>query len=151
MSPVKNRNLVRSAASVVAVGFVGLAVFDIALAMGAPFGRAAWGGTQTELPTGLRLASAFAAVFYLVATLIVLRCAGHAIRWISPRLARTGTWSLAVLLPLSAVGNFASQSPWERYVMGPLALVLGGLCFIVARGARVSDTTKDRLTDVSAA
>jgi hypothetical protein len=35
--------------------------------------------------------------------------------------------------------------------MGPLALVLGGLCFIVARGARVSDATKDRLTDASAA
>jgi hypothetical protein len=35
--------------------------------------------------------------------------------------------------------------------MGPLALVLGGLCFIVARGARVSGATKDRLTDASAA
>jgi hypothetical protein len=147
---VRNRDLVRPAASVVAVGFVGLAAFEFALAMGAPFGRAAWGGTQAELPTGLRLASVFAVVFYLMATLIVLRCAGYVIRWISPRLARSGTWVLAVLLPLSAVGNFASQSPWERYVMGPLALVLGGLCFIVARGARVSVATKE-LTDVSAA
>jgi hypothetical protein len=73
------------------------------------------------------------------------------IRWISPRLARSATWVLAVPLPLSALGNFASQSLWERYLMGPLALVLGGLCFIVARGARVSDATKDRLTDASAA
>jgi hypothetical protein len=148
---VEKRGVVRWAAIVVAVGFVGLAAFEFALAMGAPLGRAAWGGTQTELPTGLRAASAFAIVFYVLAALIVLRRAGYAIHWVSPRLARWGTWALAVILPLSAVANFASQSPWERYLMGPIALVLGALCFVVARGARPIVTKMGAVTQARAA
>jgi hypothetical protein len=29
--------------------------------------------------------------------------------------------------------NFASSSPWERFLWGPLALLLAALCFVVAR------------------
>ena len=32
-----------------------------------------------------------------------------------------------------ALMNFASSSPWERFLWGPLALVLAGLCFVLAR------------------
>ena len=50
-------------AAVVATGLAGIAVFQIALAIGAPLGQAAWGGAQTEAPTRLRFGSAASAVF----------------------------------------------------------------------------------------
>jgi hypothetical protein len=29
--------------------------------------------------------------------------------------------------------NFASRSPWERFLWGPVALILAALCLVVAR------------------
>jgi len=40
------------AAAAAAAGFAGLVGFQIALAVGAPLGHAAWGGTHTYLPAG---------------------------------------------------------------------------------------------------
>jgi len=39
---------VRSAAVAAAVGFLVIAAFQLALALGAPLGRAAWGGTHVR-------------------------------------------------------------------------------------------------------
>ena len=43
-----------------AAGFLAIAAFQAALALGAPLGRAAWGGIHARLPVKLRIASAFA-------------------------------------------------------------------------------------------
>jgi hypothetical protein len=40
----------RTAAIAAAVGFLTIAAFQLALALGAPLGRAAWGGTHLQLP-----------------------------------------------------------------------------------------------------
>jgi hypothetical protein len=45
---------------------------------------------------------------------------------------RWGIWILVVLLPLGAIMNFASSSPWERFLWAPLALALALLTLIVA-------------------
>lgn len=63
----------RAAALLAATGFFGVACFQVSLALGAPWRRAAWGGAQAVLPQGLRVASALAAVFLIGAALIVLR------------------------------------------------------------------------------
>ncbi len=123
----------RGVAVAAAVGFLVIAIFQAALALGAPLGRAAWGGTRTHLPTGLRIASAAAAVFWLLAALIVLARAGFEISPVSDAVARWGTWILVGVLLVGALMNFASSSPWERFLWGPLALVLAVLCFVLAR------------------
>ena len=123
-------------AVVAAVGFIVLAVLQVALALGAPLGEAAYGGTHTDLPVALRITSAFAAIVYGFATLLVLRCAGYRVPLIGERVARVGTWVLAGLLPLAALMNFASSSEWERFGWGPIALVLGILCYLIARASR---------------
>jgi hypothetical protein len=123
-------------AVVAAAGFIALAVFQVALALGAPFGEAAYGGTHTDLPVALRITSAFAAIVYGFATLVVLRCAGYRVPLIGGRVARVGTWVLAGLLPVGALMNFASSSEWERFGWGPIALMLGILCFLIARAGR---------------
>jgi hypothetical protein len=37
------------------------------------------------------------------------------------------------LLVLGTLANFLSRSPWERFLLGPVTLVLAGLCLVVAR------------------
>jgi hypothetical protein len=127
----------RLAGVLAAIGFAGLAAFQAALAAGAPWGHAAWGGESAELSSAQRSASAVAAVVYVGAALLVLCRAGVVWRARSgSALARWGTWFLAVVMALGALPNLVSDSRWENLVLGPLALVLSVLCIVVARGAR---------------
>jgi hypothetical protein len=125
----------RSAAIAAAVGFLTIAAFQLALALGAPLGRAAWGGTHAQLPTGLRVANAFAAGVWALAALIILQRAGIQAPPLPSALARVGTWILIGVLAIGAVMNFASPSGWERYLWGPVAVIMAGLCLLVARSA----------------
>ena len=59
----------------------------------------------------------------------MLRARGNA------ALFRWGTWVLAVAMAIGALPNFASQSRWENFIFGPMALVLAILCVVVARQA----------------
>jgi hypothetical protein len=117
-----------------AIGFTALAMFQLALALGAPLGHAAWGGAYVELPVGLRIASAFVVGVWIFAALMVLRGVGFRISPLRPAIARRGTWVLVGVLLLGALMNFASRSNWERFGWGPVALILAVLCFMVARG-----------------
>jgi hypothetical protein len=129
---------VRSPAVAAAVGFLAIATFQLALALGAPLGRAAWAGTHTHLPMGLRVASAFAVGIWVLAALVVLGRAGFGISPLPPGFVRWGTWILVGVLPLGALMNFASPSTWERFLWGPVALILAALCLAVARGTDAS-------------
>jgi hypothetical protein len=124
--------VVRFAAVAAATGFVFVAGFQIALALGAPWGRGAWGGTHVVLPTRLRTASSVSAGILLLGALIILGRAGYWGAALPPAVLRWGTWALVGGMALSAFGNFASSSPRERFLMGPIALLLALLCLVVA-------------------
>ena len=133
------KETVRTAAVVAAAGFLVIAAFQVALALGAPFGPAAWGGAYDEqLPTGLRIASGVAAGVWLLAALIVLGRAGFQVVSLPDAVLRRGIWVLVGLLFVGAVMNLASSSVWERYGWGPVALILGVMCLFVARSEPVS-------------
>jgi hypothetical protein len=126
----------RLAAMLAALGFAGLAAFQAALAAGAPWGHAAWGGADADLSAAQQGASAVAAVIYVAAALVVLCRAGIVWRGRSDAaVLRWGTWVVAASMAVGALPNFASQSRWENLVFGPLALVLAALCVVVARRA----------------
>jgi hypothetical protein len=123
----------RWVALVTASGLAIIAAFQLALAIGMPWGRAAYGGTSATLVPELRVASGVATVVWLLAALVVLGRAGY---WGSARWSGFlpwATWVVAVLLLLGALVNFASSSPWERFGWGPLALLLAILCVVLAR------------------
>jgi hypothetical protein len=115
-----------------ASAFVAIGFFQAALVLGAPLGRAAWGGTHTRLPTRLRIASAFAVAVWVLASLIILGRAGFHVSPTPRVLDRWGTLVLIGVMALSAIMNFASRSRWERFLWGPLALILTVLCVLVA-------------------
>lgn len=121
------------AAMVAAAGFIGLAVFELSLALGAPLGRAAMGGTHTYLPTGLRIVAATATLFWSLAALVVLRRGGYRVPLISSGVSQVGTWVLVGLLSLAVLMNLASSSEWERFLLAPIAAILAVLCLVVAR------------------
>lgn len=116
------------------VGFFGIALFQLALAAGADWGHAAWGGADAELSTSLRIGSAVAAVVWAAAAGVVLGRAGFLG---SDRrqagLHRVGTWVVTALCGVGALANFASESGYENAIFGPLGLVLAILCVVVAR------------------
>jgi hypothetical protein len=123
----------RTVAIVTAIGLAIIAAFQVALALGVPWGAAAYGGTSATLAPGLRVASGVATIVWLLAAAVVLGRAGY---WGSPRWSAIfswGTWVVAGLLTLGAIANFASSSVWERFGWGPLALVLALLCVVLAR------------------
>lgn len=124
------------AAIIAVILLTAIVVFQIALAFGAPLGDAAWGGQHPGvLPTRLRIASGIAAsVIYPLFILVVLASAGLIEAYWLPVKGRVAMWTLAGLLTLGGLANFASRSKRERY-WGPVASIIGICCAVVASGA----------------
>jgi hypothetical protein len=122
----------RAAAMAAASGFVLVACFQVGLALGAPWGRAAWGGAHDRLPATLRTASAVAAALWIAAALVILDVAGYDPIPLPFAVAGWVAWVLFGMLALGALMNLASRSRWERFLMSPFALVLSLLCLVVA-------------------
>jgi hypothetical protein len=126
--------MARSAAALAAIGFVLVAGFQVALALGAPWGKAAWGGAHERLPNRLRISSTFAAAVWLVAALIVLARAGFDWSPFPFSVAAWGTWVMFGVLLVGTLMNLASRSRLERLIQTPVAAVLAILCLLVALG-----------------
>jgi hypothetical protein len=122
------------AAVLAAAGFVGIAVFQLALALGAPLGRAAWGGANAVLPMRLRRASAVAAVVWAAAAVLILARAGLLALPLPDVALSVGVWVLVALSVVGALVNLASSSPWERFGWAPYAATLAVLSLVVALG-----------------
>ncbi|HEY5185659.1 MAG TPA: hypothetical protein VIM19_12305 [Actinomycetes bacterium] len=125
----------RVAGGAATVSFLGIAVFQAALALGAPFGRAAWGGSSADLTARLRVASAIAVVLWLLAAAIVAQRSGLRNTRLGGTFVRQGTWALVGIVSVSTLMNLASRSALERSIWAPIGLVMTTLCLIVARSA----------------
>ena len=87
---------------------------------------------MVTLPSRLRRASAASAVIWLAGAVVILGRAGIEIVRLPAGITSVGVWVLVVLSGLGAIVNFASSSRWERFGLGPLALVLALLSLVVA-------------------
>ena len=115
---------------VVLVAVVG--VFQLALAVGAPWGNAAWGGKNGGvLPVGLRIASGVAGLllYPLIALFVLASAELIAIDWLPT--GKTGMWILTAFFTLGALSNFASRSKAER-IWGPVSLAIAICLAVVA-------------------
>jgi hypothetical protein len=126
-------------AVVAAGGFAVVVLFQLALALGAPLGAAAWGGEHSgQLPSNLRVASAFSAAFWSLAALAVLARGRIELSPIPFPASRWGTWALVGVLTVGTIANLASSINCERLGWAPLVLALAFICLKLARthGAR---------------
>jgi hypothetical protein len=108
-----------------------LALFQLLLAAGVPWGRAAWRGAHRVLPKKLRWAS-FAAIPVLLLAAWAILARSNLIEPGSGFLSiRILTWVFSGYFCLNTIGNIISKSSLERWIMTPLAAVLS-YCFLVA-------------------
>jgi hypothetical protein len=123
----------RSAGIVATAGFLLLSVFQASLVLGAPLGDAAWGGESSELPIGFRFASVVATFLYILAAAIVMQRSELKNMGFSASFVGGLTRFLTVFFFFETVLNFASRSPIERWIWGPVCLILAGCCLTLAR------------------
>ncbi|WP_250445851.1 hypothetical protein [Actinotalea sp. C106] len=111
-----------------------LAVFQIALALGAPWGAFAWGGQhEGVLPGRLRVGSAVSVLLYAVFALVTLDRAGLT-DVLPAAVVAPAAWVLVAYLALGVVMNAISRSRAERMTMTPTILVLLVCTLVVALG-----------------
>lgn len=111
-----------------------LAVFQLALAVGAPLGRFAWGGQSTVLPTRLRIGSVVSIVIYALIAAVLLERAGLIRLFGAAGFVQVAAWVVFAYFTLGILMNAISRSKPERYTMTPITIVLAGLSLLVALG-----------------
>lgn len=130
--PLQSRSVTTAAAVLACVVLAALAAFQLALALGAPWGRFAWGGQhERELPRSFRIGSAVSIALYAVFAVLVLDRAGL-VDVLPDTVSRVGTWVLVGYLALGVVMNGISRSRSERLVMTPTVVVLLACVVVVA-------------------
>lgn len=111
-----------------AVGLGGVAAFQVALAAGAPWGRASYGGAHPGvLPSRLRVVSAVAALFYSGLSAAVAH------RHTPVRVRRQVLAGIATLMGVGAVMNGLSPSWPERAIWTPTTAVLAAFAWRARR------------------
>lgn len=119
------------AAIALTVILAALAVFQLALALGAPLGRFAWGGAHRVLPTRLRIGSLVSIVVYAVIAVLALDRV-DLIDVVPDAVSTVGMWVVFGYFVLGIPLNAISRSKPERYTMTPIVTVLALLSLLVA-------------------
>jgi hypothetical protein len=124
-APASTRRTAETRVALTLLGAVG--AFQLALAAGAPWGAAAWGGTAPGvLPGPLRVASSASMLVYGGLAAVV------ATRRLSSNARRRLLTGASLLMALGALANLATQSPVER-VWAPVAAALAILFWRLRR------------------
>jgi hypothetical protein len=117
---------------VFAVAAIGVILFQLALALGAPWGAYAMGGTfPGRYPPALRVAALVQAVVIGGLAVVVLSAAGIVL----PGLASDLPWLIWVAVAFSAIAvvlNAISRSAGERRIWVPVTLVMLASSLLVA-------------------
>lgn len=124
------------AAVVAAVLLVAVAVFQLALVFGAPWGDHVYGGrAETDngrLSSRYRVMSAAAVPILLLSAAIVLSRAGVVSWFASDGWVAVGVWVVLAYLVLNTMANLASKSGVERFGMGSVSAVAAICTLVVA-------------------
>lgn len=130
----------RNAAVVLAVLLIALALFQLALALGVPWGRAAFGGFTERPGQNLRVGAAIATLLWVGAALVVLRRVGLPV-WapVPTGWLPVAAWVIAALLALSIAVNAISPSVLEKAIWLPFGVVATALAVIVALSSTAAE------------
>lgn len=137
LTPLTRRRIAQVAALILLV----VAVFQIALALGAPFGDAVLGGHAGTVDGVLTapyrwMALAQAGLVLVLASLLLRRGGVIAVPRLSDHVMRIITMGIAVLMALNTVANVTAPHPGER-AMGLATLTVAVLsALLVGRAER---------------
>ncbi|MDH6364406.1 hypothetical protein M2139_001455 [Enterococcus sp. PF1-24] len=108
--------------------FALIALLTLLVTFGLPLGEFTLGGQYAVLPIKMRVMTGISFVIQLFAILIVLQAGGVMKMWFPIKIVKGIGIFFSVYLTINVVMNFMSDSPKERYLMTPLALV-AAICF----------------------
>lgn len=108
-----------------------LAIFQVALIVGAPLGNYAWGGKYKVLPTKLRIGSITSIVIYAVFAAFILSKSELWVLISNEVVVNGGLWIMTIYAVFGVFLNAISRSKHERNLMTPVALALA-ITFLVA-------------------
>jgi hypothetical protein len=119
--------------SFLVISFLALAIFQIAITLGAPLGEYAYGGQNSKvLPRHLRIASVFSAI-------LALAISGHYLAQlgvVNPLLPapqnQLVNWLVVGFMTVASVMNNISKSKKERMVFGSATLLMLSAALAVA-------------------
>jgi hypothetical protein len=126
--------MVETVALIVAALFVFLALFQVALAVGAPWGSHAYGGRVARedgtLPTKWRVVSGIAAVVLVAFGWVMLARGGVVDSSLDETPLTVLAWMVVAYMAVNTALNFASKDAVERWLMGSITgslVILGAL------------------------
>lgn len=119
-----------------------VAVFQVALVLGAPWGALTQGGmNEGPLPAPARVFAATSCALLVVMALSILARAGSGPLATLPRpLITFLAWATTVYAGVGVLLNLATPSAAERLVFAPLTLVVFVCCVLVLRATRRAAT-----------
>lgn len=127
---------VETAAIAAGVLFGVVALFQLALALGVPWGAFAFGGRAVRddgtLPPAYRAASAVTAVVLVLFAVVILTRAGVIGTSGDSTLVTVMSWVIVAFMAINTPMNLLGRHWIEKYVFGGITLVLLVLCAIVA-------------------
>jgi hypothetical protein len=132
MTTSTTRSAATIAANVATVLFAIAIILQLLLAAGVLPISMAWGGTQTELTSTLRLASIAAAIILGAFAYVIRRRAGLIGDSPPSRAIKIMSWVITAFMALNTLGNLTSQSTAEKAVFTPITLLLVICCFVVS-------------------
>ena len=132
MTYLSKPNFVRNAAHIASVLFFIFIVVQLLVAAGIIPISILWGGRQPDLTPSLRAASVVAAIILGLFIYIIRYRAGLVGSVPTPTSIRVAAWVVTGYMALNTLGNFASVSNVERFVFGPMTLIMMITSLIVA-------------------
>lgn len=127
---------VETAAVAAAVLFGVVALFQVALALGIPWGAFAFGGRAVRedgtLPAAYRGASAVTAVVLVLFAVVILTRGGVIGTSGDSTWVTVMSWAIVAFMAINTPMNLMGKHWIEKYVFGGITLVLVVLCAIVA-------------------
>ena len=108
-------------------------MFQLALALGAPWGEMAMGGKfPGRFPLQMRLAALVQIVLLVIIAVVVLIRAGLVLNEYL-EFSKSAVWFVVAFCLVSAILNTITPSNKERALWAPVTIVLLICCFVVAR------------------
>ena len=112
--------------------FVIVMILQLLLAVGILPITMAWGGRNTELTPSLRLSSLIAIGIQFYFAYVIARRSGILGSEPPSKLIRLLSWMVTAFLIFNTVINFSSRSLGERWLFGPITLILVVLCGVIS-------------------
>ena len=132
MSIRSNNSVTQISANIATVLFAVVIILQLLIAIGVMPISMAWGGRQSELTPGLRIASIVAVVILGLFAYIIRRRAGLMGTENITLLIKVFAWIVTAYMAFNTFANLTSQSTAEKMIFSPITIILTVVCFIVS-------------------